>query len=860
MSTVGHVQPETAGAQPPALRHRPLVPVLAGFALGIALDNALAPAPWLWAGACGALVLLAFLAVRLRMREWSHWLLALLLMIPFGGLDQALRFRQKPAWHLKRLALDPQAACRVRGVVTREPELRRRWPAFPSLEPRAQPFWVLRVEARALDGQTGTWRTASGGMTVFVDGDRPAVAVGDTIEFTANLSHGRGPTNPGERDMVAAYEREGSYATASVPSPAAIAVLSHAPWYSPGAALGRVRVALSAQLEGILGKDAQPGRGSIVAALLFGRLGGLTPEQENVFRESGTLQFLAISGLHVGIFCAFVMGALTLTGVAVRPRLVLTLALVWCYVLFTGAPVPALRAGWTTTFLLAAPLVGRRRDSLSALFAAALVVLLVAPQQLFAAGFQLTFVAVWAILCIYPQLAGILWPWEDFLARARHPDERSLLYNLRVSSRSYLVLSCAVWAVTAPLLAYHFHLICLLAPLLNLVLWPLVLVLMLTCFLLAVCLPLAAVLAAPLVKLALFWSDRIETLLQWSSRLPGFGLYVPSPPLWWIALFFGLVGLWVLRWRLPAGRTAFVSAAVVLGLASLCGDVAVRRSHPFTLTVADVGQGQAVLAQLPDGQAVLFDAGSSSASRAAAVAEMLWHAHLSRLGAVLISHADNDHCSFLPFLLRRFGVSRALLPAAARLTPLAQCARQAVREAGSELHLLTEGAHLDAGEFECQVLHPDARFLVDAGLSENERSLVLHCAYRRLTFLLPGDVESNALKRLSREYGDQLKADVLLMPHHGHYLPELDEFVAHVRPAVAVISGPGQKDDATRQMLYAQGVSVWTTADHGAVIISLGDDGALVTGYRSGRSMRFEPSASPPVAVARLVGERSRDG
>jgi hypothetical protein len=77
---------------------------------------------------------------------------------------------------------------------------------------------------------------------------------------------------------------------------------------------------------------------------------------------------------------------------------------------------------------------------------------------------------------------------------------------------------------------------------------------------------------------------------------------------------------------------------------------------------------------------------------------------------------------------------------------------------------------------------------------------------------------------------------------------------------VAVISGPGQKDDATRQMLYAQGVSVWTTADHGAVIISLGDDGALVTGYRSGRSMRFEPSASPPVAVARLVGERSRDG
>ena len=136
--------------------------------------------------------------------------------------------------------------------------------------------------------------------------------------------------------------------------------------------------------------------------------------------------FLVISGLHVAIFCFFIMGLLAWTGVPVRLRAVLTIALVWLYVLFTGCGVPAVRAGWMISFVLAAPLLERRRDALSGLAGSALLILLYQPQQLFAAGFQLTFVAMWAILCVYPQLAGIFWPWQGFLADSRRPRRSSV--------------------------------------------------------------------------------------------------------------------------------------------------------------------------------------------------------------------------------------------------------------------------------------------------------------------------------------------------------------------------------------------------------------------------------------------------
>lgn len=846
---------EMKPTQPP--RHRPLVPVLGGFALGIALDGALRPVLWAWLVLAVAALLPAVWAARRGLAPWGNWVLAVLLLVPFGGFYHAARFRHKPAGHLRNLSLDGEHLSYLRAEVTREPERHYRWRAFSPEDMPPEEYWLVRVEVEALSADRETWRATAGGMAVFVNGGRPRLNVGDRVEFLARPWKNRAPTNPGQRDMALVYERIGSYAAAAVESPSAFHVLSRSRWHSSvAAAVGRLRSLVQDRLERHL-DGAGGSRFALVQALLFGRRSALTPQQDALLKESGTLHFLAISGLHVGLFCVFVGYGFALLGLPVRLRAVLTIALIWLYVLFTGMHVSAMRAGWMFTFLLAAPVVERQRDAPSALAGAALIILLISPQQLFAPGFQLTFVAVWAMACIYPQLLGILWPWQDFVARLRQPEERTVRSDLWEWTRSMLVLTCSVWVATAPIRAYYFNSLCVFAPLLNVLVWPLVLLLLLACFVLVITVLLGGLGTGAVAWVALLLSENIETLLQTSAWLPGFGVYMPSPPAWWIGLFCIALGAWVLRGRLHAGRKVAVAAALVLGASFLVNDVAARLDRPFRLTVADVGAGQAALLQVPEGQTLLFDAGSFRQGAEVAVAELLWHERVRHVNVAVASHLNTDHCNFLPFLSRRFEIDQIIAPATGFLPPFQRLVRRTLRRHGPALRDLSEGAELIGGGLRCVVLHPNSRFAADPAVSENDRSLVLLGCYEGLSFLLPGDAQSRAIRRLSRDYGDRLMADVLVMPHHGRYHAGLDEFVGHVRPAVALVSGREEDCHArTREVLRERGVPLWITEREGAIIVTLRQGKATVAGHASGRTMEFYPlGTSDDLHVSLTAGE-----
>ncbi|MGD2175090.1 MAG: ComEC/Rec2 family competence protein, partial [Candidatus Brocadiaceae bacterium] len=572
-----------------ASRHRPLVPVLAGFAGGIALDGAFGPPLWFWL-ALGAALLPAILwGLRRRPAAWGAWVLALVLVVPVGGLYHAVRFRLKPSWHLQNLALTEEGLYVVRGRVTLEPRRHYREVPFASEEQEAPGFWALRVDVQALRGEGGEWRRSAGGLTVFLNEEPSPLHVGDAVQFPARVSSNRPPTNPGERDRALTYARHGSYGTAAVASGRLIAVRERAAWYtSPRAAVGRLRSILRRRLERQL-PEGERKRAGLIRALMFGEREALTPRQARLLKETDTLHFLAISGLHVGMFCFFVTGLLVWTGVSVKTRYVLTIVLIWLYVTFTGLHVSAARAGLVLSFLLGAPLLRRPSDGPSALMGAALIILLVSPQQLFSAGFQLTFVAVWAIVTLYPQVADVLWPWEDFLGRAWSERERTVRADLWRGGRSYLLLSFIVWAVTAPIRVYHFNSVSFVAPLLNMVAWPLVAVLLVVGFLLVGSLLLCGWAAAPLVGMALFLTDDINWVVAQAGGLPGAGVHLPSPPLWWVGLCYAALGVWATRRRLWDGRRLFVILVLVLGLTYVWQDAAVRLGREFQMTVADVG-------------------------------------------------------------------------------------------------------------------------------------------------------------------------------------------------------------------------------------------------------------------------------
>ena len=845
LAQMGSDAADDAPLEEPSPRHRPLLPVFAGFALGVALDNALALSLALWAVLACWLVWLAACAAVRGMKPWGNWALALLLFAPVGGAYHHARFREKPAWHLFNLPLAEHSLYHVRGTVTAEPSSFFQEVPLGLEDDEPGEFWLVRVELKGISGDGSDWRRAAGGMAVFVREAFPGVMPGDTVEFLSFVQKNRPPTNPGQRDQSKAFMRAGSYATGAVATAAAFKTTSKSPWYDLRFAASRLRAHLKSKLMW----DAPRNVSGLTSALIFGEQGRIKPHLDELLKDSGTLHFLAISGLHVGIFAGLVWLVLIRTGLGVRPRSVVLIALVWLYVLFTGARVSALRAGCMVSFTACAPLLRRRYDLLSSMAAAALVILLFNPGQLFSAGFQLTFAAVWAIAYLYGHLSKILWPWEGFVWRAQQPQERSLRADVWFYVRHYVLLSLCVWIATAPLMAYHFNRVSLMTPFISLFLWPLILPLLVCAFLLSA----FALAGLPgtglLVACTNFFSAGIEVLLAEASRLPGFVHYTAGPLAWWVGAFYVAAGLWVLRWRIRGGRAIFVLAAAALAVSYIWADYGRGGLDCFRMIVTDVGHGAAVIMRCKDGGTVLYDAGSYRTSARKAVAEVLWDQGVKWIDQLIISHRDLDHCRFFPYLAARFRIGRAAIPPACPITDVGRRLGKAFERADLKEVNLSEGERIVGNALDCLALHPDRRFIENPSVTENDKSLVLLCTFGSCRFLLTGDIEQLSMDRLTEEHGDSLRADVLQLPHHGAREEGLKEFVELCSPKAAVATCGASTDlRKTKQILRELGVPLWTTVEDGAIIIEVRDAELTVRGHKSGRRMAFDLSEWPTVS------------
>ena len=121
---------------------------------------------------------------------------------------------------------------------------------------------------------------------------------------------------------------------------------------------------------------------------------------EKSFQRSGITHVLAISGQHVVILAAVIYFAIRIFAAPPTIRALVTMGLMWVYILIAGAPPSAIRAGVVATFVLAAPLLGRQVSSLHFMSTMLALVLSYNPQLIFSTGFQLSVAAVFGILLL----------------------------------------------------------------------------------------------------------------------------------------------------------------------------------------------------------------------------------------------------------------------------------------------------------------------------------------------------------------------------------------------------------------------------------------------------------------------------
>ena len=822
--------------QPRWLPYRPLVPAALAFAVGIALrEYAALPRGTGWGAALVAI--LAFpLARAIGARHVATAALGILL-VAAGWMRLDMAAGPLPASHVARFARAQPVLAKVRGTIAREPQ-GYTMPGLPLSgdstwlsKPVTRQRFLLDVAEAHVDDR---WVAACGRLRVTVfepeRGQGATLQCGDRVVVTGSLRRPRPPTNPGQFDFAAVLRRRGIHAVMGAARDMVhVEARGLGPW--PLGLAEHARRAMRDVLSDSLRHRKEAA--ALLAATLLGERDELDDELEESFRRSGTAHLLAISGLHVGIL-AWVIWRLTgLAGLGRRTSGLIVLVAVVLYALVTGLTPSVSRAAIVTVALVVAMLGRRQLDPLHATALAALVVLVLRPFDLFQAGFQLSFAAVVGILCVCEELKVALRPVPRLEERLLTLDamtrwQRTRLW-LRRKAVPAVAVSLAAWLGVLPLIAHYFNMFSPVTVLANLLAVPCLVAVVVFGF---AHIALASIgswlgLLPGLAASGATWL--LTAVVEGAARVPLGWHHVARPSLGWVVAYYAL-GLVVVG-RRRIGLNGRQAAAIWMAglLVFLVATAFPPRPDGFEVTALDVEHGNATALRYPDGSTVLCDCGCYGRTDVGrdAAAPALWHWGVRRIDLIVVSHGDVDHINGLPSLIDRFPVGRVVYsPVLPRI------------EAGQQLlHMLDArgirhgparaGDRIVVGDGNrIEVLAPVAWTLDGYGRNQNENSLVVMAEHGGRRVLVPGDIQTIAATVLLRR-GAALRADVLMVPHHGCSMANAAEFARAVRPRVAVCSN--QADRIVPEVVGAYeraGARVLATCWHGAVTVRI-RDGAM---------------------------------
>jgi len=536
--------------------------------------------------------------------------------------------------------------------------------------------------------------------------------------------------------------------------------------------------------DAIVARVASRQLAGVIAALVVGDQNAIDRADWDVFRATGVAHLVSISGLHITMFAwgASLLlgwlwrrsGRLCLAVPAPHAALVGGVCLATAYAVFSGWGIPSQRTCLMLATVGMLRLAGARWPWPLIWMLTCAAVVVVDPWAMLQAGFWLSFVAVGVLFATdsgaaHASPASVAAQNDGEIVEASTPT-RVTVWSGRLRGAATRVGAGLreQWVITlalAPLTLLLFGQMSLVGLVAN-----------------AFAIPWVTLVVTPLALLGVFYGGLWDVAalavgvllvaLHWLASWPWAAIAVAMPPLWIgvVGMLGGLVVVLPVPWTVR-----------LLGLPLLLPLVLWRVPLPprgqFELLAADIGQGNAVLVRTAT-HALLYDAGprySLESDAGHRVLVPLLRALGTRLDRVVLSHRDTDHVGGAAAVL-------AMQPQADVLSSL-----------GSAPYLQTErpaqrcqaGQHWEWDGVQFDVLHPQAPDY-DARRKPNALSCVLRVSSGSRTALLAGDIEEAQEAQLLAG-GAALRADVLLVPHHGSKTSSSTAFLQAVQPSVGVV-------------------------------------------------------------------------
>jgi len=741
----------------------PLVGLALAAAAGILAAEYLSPQP----RHVLVFTVVALVATRFFRRAAPLWLAAAG-AFAFAHVGQ---WQQDPARQWADLIAATPRAVKVSGVLIDEPRALAGGP------------WQarMRTEQWEVDGQT-----VAPGSEIVVRWKNPEAArYGDhwAIEGVAGLP--REARNPGEFDQRRWLARQGVFLEVRSREAQAASLLARDQGSPVQAAALTARAWMLRTLG--LGLEDAPAIRSLIAGVTIGARDGEADQYSEAFRQTGTFHLFSVSGLHVGMFALLLWVVLRPLCLSRRQAVVVIVPLLFFYALVTGASSPSIRAAVMIAVAFGGFLLDRPNAPANSLAAAALLLLAWDTNQLFSAGFQLSFFIVASLFVLAPPLqeyfTARLQP-DPFLPRKLYNRWQKTTAEAGREVGATLGVSTAAWLGSLPLTIAIFHLVPLLSIPANMLAVPLAFGILAVSMLSLLAGLASAWLAAVFNNTSWGLASLLLAMVQGTAALPG--SYVHLPPAW--------------------------------------------MQPPARLTVFDLETGGAQLLRTRE-KAWLFDTGTERDFRRA-VEPALRAAGLGHIDALVLTHGDTEHLGGGPRAVEIVPPQSVLVSAFTDRSPARRQLYTLLREEKFPKSIVLPPDRFMAGrDTTVEFLAPEA-----GTRTADDQALVAQIETGGFRVLLMSDSGASTESALRQKLGSDLRSDILVVGRHGEDIFATTEFLAAVQPQVIILAPAdpfreGTDEPALRARLAESGATIFDQAECGAVITAFNGPQATVTGF-----------------------------
>lgn len=574
----------------------------------------------------------------------------------------------------------------------------------------------------------------------------------------------------------------------------------------------------------------------LARVLILGEKQIITPQIRDLFDRAGLGHVLAVSGLHMGLagwFIFFVFRILLSGSTYLIQRIEIrkVCAFITCfgiliYALISGFQISTKRAMIMAFAYLFSIVIGRENETWSTFALAGIIILGLYPYALFSISFQFSFVAVLGILWLSPRI------YKRITSKLR-PDNKYLW----ILGRYFVGLFSATLSsllLLLPLIIYYFNRISLISIPSNLCVIPLL-------GLWVIPSGIASSLAVPFSKaLSLFFlkicsqgMDVMMNVVDFWSHLPFSSIWVFKPTIPEIFLYY------VFLFSLMEIRHKKIKILIIgLLISTAIFDVHYwlnkTKNNKLLITFLDVGHGNSAIIRFPNSKTMIIDGGGFPGSEfdtgRMIIAPFLWYNRINNVDYMVLSHPQIDHMKGLIFIEEVFHPHEFWYNGERVENPLYIQLLDTLRKKHTKIFSLDELIEKkDISGVSITLIHPRP---ATGNQKLNNRSLVLKLTYMGKSILFTGDIEEPAERYiLSNLKAENLRSDVLLVPHHGSITSSTEAFLNAINPDIAIISSShkrGFPNPLVMKRLKRRDIRIFNTSEHGAITLEVGRMGIKV--------------------------------